>query len=115
MRKILSVAPLLLAIPFVSHAQAQRPAAPGPALAPSVAAFLEQFDEAGTGSVSREQFLAFRQQRYAQTDENRDGAVDEDEYVNEYLARLGQSRAESGDGEGASGLQFNMGYAANDA
>lgn len=33
----------------------------------------------------------------------------------EYLARLGQSRAESGDGEGASGLQFNMGYAANDA
>ncbi len=88
MRKILSVAPLLLAIPFVSHAQAQRPAAPGPALAPSVAAFLEQFDEAGTGSVSREQFLAFRQQRYAQTDENRDGAVDEDEYVNEYLARL---------------------------
>ncbi|CAB3679065.1 MAG: amidophosphoribosyltransferase [Achromobacter pulmonis] len=33
----------------------------------------------------------------------------------EYLARLGQSRGESGDGEGASGLQFNMGYAANDA
>lgn len=33
----------------------------------------------------------------------------------EYLARLGQSRAEPGDGEGASGLQFNMGYAANDA
>ena len=33
----------------------------------------------------------------------------------EYLARLGQARAESGDGEGASGLQFNMGYAANDA
>ncbi|MFY1907143.1 amidophosphoribosyltransferase [Achromobacter xylosoxidans] len=33
----------------------------------------------------------------------------------EYLSRLGQSRAESGDGEGASGLQFNMGYAANDA
>lgn len=33
----------------------------------------------------------------------------------EYLARLGQSRAESGDGEGASGLQFNMGYAASDA
>ena len=88
MRTFFSVAPLLLAIPFVSHAQAQRPAASGPALAPSVAAFLEQFDETGTGSVSREQFLAFRQQRYAQTDENRDGAVDEDEYVNEYLARL---------------------------
>ncbi|MGE8659346.1 MAG: amidophosphoribosyltransferase [Achromobacter sp.] len=33
----------------------------------------------------------------------------------EYLTRLGQARAEPGDGEGASGLQFNMGYAANDA
>ncbi|WP_315131094.1 amidophosphoribosyltransferase [Achromobacter marplatensis] len=33
----------------------------------------------------------------------------------EYLARLGQSRAEPGQEEGASGLQFNMGYAANDA
>jgi amidophosphoribosyltransferase len=33
----------------------------------------------------------------------------------EYLARLGQSRAEPGQDEGASGLQFNMGYAANDA
>ena len=33
----------------------------------------------------------------------------------EYLARLGQSRGEPGDEGGASGLQFNMGYAANDA
>ena len=32
----------------------------------------------------------------------------------EYLARLGQSRAEPGQDEAASGLQFNMGYAAND-
>lgn len=32
----------------------------------------------------------------------------------EYLARLGQSRGEPGDEGGASGLQFNMGYAAND-
>lgn len=33
----------------------------------------------------------------------------------EYLARLGQSRSEPGQEEGASGLKFNMGYAANDA
>ena len=33
----------------------------------------------------------------------------------EYLARLGQSRSEPGQEGGASGLQFNMGYAANDA
>ena len=33
----------------------------------------------------------------------------------EYLARLGQSRSEAGQEEGASGLKFNMGFAANDA
>jgi amidophosphoribosyltransferase len=33
----------------------------------------------------------------------------------EYLARLGQSRGEAGEEGTASGLQFNMGYAANDA
>ncbi|AUT47764.1 amidophosphoribosyltransferase [Achromobacter sp. AONIH1] len=33
----------------------------------------------------------------------------------EYLARLGQSRGQASDGELAGGLQFNMGYAANDA
>ena len=33
----------------------------------------------------------------------------------EYLARLGQSRGQASDGESAGGLQFNMGYAANDA
>lgn len=88
MHKFLSAAPLLLVIPFVSHAQAQRPAASTPAPAPTVAAFLEQFDDAGTGSVAWDRFVAFRQQRYAQTDENGDGVVNEDEYVNEYLARL---------------------------
>ncbi|KOF52682.1 MULTISPECIES: amidophosphoribosyltransferase [unclassified Achromobacter] len=33
----------------------------------------------------------------------------------EYLARLGQSRADAGTDEPPGGLQFNMGYAANDA
>lgn len=33
----------------------------------------------------------------------------------EYLARLGQSRDSSAGDEEAGGLQFNMGYAANDA
>jgi len=33
----------------------------------------------------------------------------------EYLARLGQSRREAGVDEASGGLQFNMGYAANDA
>ncbi|MCL7714893.1 EF-hand domain-containing protein [Stenotrophomonas mori] len=86
MRKFLPLAPLLLAVPFASPAQTQRP--PATDVAPTVAAFLEQFDATGSGSVSWEQFVAFRQQRYAQTDENGDGVVDEDEYVNEYLGRL---------------------------
>lgn len=83
MRKFLP-ATLLLALPFTAVAQQ----AGKQAIAPSVASFLEQFDAAGTGSVSWDQFVAFRQQRHAQTDENGDGVVDEDEYVNEYLARL---------------------------
>lgn len=33
----------------------------------------------------------------------------------EYLARLGQSRRQPGEDEASGGLQFNMGYAANDA
>lgn len=85
MRKFLPAAPLLLVLPFAATAQQ---AAPKPAIAPSVASFLEQFDAAGTGSVNWEQFVAFRKQRFAQTDENGDGVVNEDEYVNEYLARL---------------------------
>ncbi|MGB3393179.1 MAG: EF-hand domain-containing protein [Stenotrophomonas sp.] len=83
MRKFLPVAPLLLALPFTAHAEA-----PKPAIAPSVASFLEQFDAAGNGSVNWEQFVAFRQQRYTQTDESGDDTVDADEYVNEYLVRL---------------------------
>lgn len=57
MRKFLPAAPLLLVLPFAATAQQ---AAPKPAIAPSVASFLEQFDAAGTGSVNWEQFVAFR-------------------------------------------------------
>lgn len=54
----------------------------------AVSFFLEQFDSDGDGAVSAEQFVAFRKQRYAGTDENKDGSVDVDEYTTEYLARL---------------------------
>lgn len=88
MSKTIQTTTLLIAMTLASTAVAQQRAAAKPDVAPTVAAFLEQFDSAGTGSVSWDQFVEFRKQRYAQTDENSDGAVDEEEYVNEYLGRL---------------------------
>jgi len=79
--RILSV---LLLLPLASIAAAQPAVAAGPA----AAEFLSQFDPAGTGSVSWQQFVDFRQQRFALTDTNGDGAVDVEEYVSEYLERL---------------------------
>lgn len=67
----------------------------------TVSFFLEQFDGDGDGSVSAEQFVAFRKQRHADTDENKDGSVDVDEYTNEYLIRLDppdRSRAKGASG-----------------
>lgn len=71
-------------------AGAQDPARANAAAAGNTAAsfFLEQFDSDGDGAVSAEQFVAFRKQRYADTDENKDGSVDVDEYTSEYLVRL---------------------------
>lgn len=54
----------------------------------TVSFFLEQFDSDSDGAVSAEQFVDFRKQRYADTDENKDGSVDVEEYTNEYLTRL---------------------------
>ena len=54
----------------------------------ALASFLEQFDSDGDGSVSWGQFVDFRKQRYAETDENKDGSVEVEEYTNEYLGRL---------------------------
>lgn len=88
----------LLAGVLASAAQAA-PAATEKTAAPSptAAAFLAQFATDGAQSVSWAQFEAFRQQRYSDTDTNKDGTVDEQEYVNEYLqrfdARLATARA----------------------
>lgn len=54
----------------------------------ALASFLEQFDSDADGSVSWAQFVEFRKQRYADTDENKDGTVEVEEYTNEYLGRL---------------------------
>ncbi|REN12172.1 EF-hand domain-containing protein, partial [Mycobacterium tuberculosis] len=57
-------------------------------VSPTAAAFLAQFATEGNDSVSWAQFEAFRKQRYADTDRNQDGHVDEQEYVDEYLQRF---------------------------
>ncbi|MEP6906828.1 MAG: EF-hand domain-containing protein [Pseudoxanthomonas sp.] len=54
----------------------------------AVVSFLEQFDSDADGNVGWTQFVEFRKQRYADTDENRDGSVTVQEYTNEYLGRL---------------------------
>ncbi|KAF1686640.1 hypothetical protein B1992_06950 [Pseudoxanthomonas broegbernensis] len=68
--------------------QALRPAENHRA-APS--SFLEQFDEDKDGKVDAAAFEAFRRARYAATDEDGDGSVDVEEYVNEYAGRLDRS------------------------
>lgn len=52
------------------------------------ALFLAQFDADGEGRVSREAFERFRRARFAQTDQDGDGSVDVEEYVEEFADRL---------------------------
>lgn len=87
MNKILLTGVLLVAHVGATSAQ-QTPVTSKPAVAPAVAAFLEQVDATAAGRIGWAQFVEFRKQRFARTDENGDGVVDEDEYVNEYLGRL---------------------------
>lgn len=78
---------LLAAAPAMAQ-QAQPNRTRGPQAEPAASVFLEQFDSDGDGAVSWEQFVQFRKQRYADTDENGDGTVDTEEYASEYLIRL---------------------------
>ena len=98
--KISMLTAALLAGVLGSAAQAQTQAADDAqpaAVSPTAAAFLAQFATDGVQSVSWAQFERFRQQRYADTDRNKDGHVDAQEYADEYLqrfdARLATARA----------------------
>jgi Ca2+-binding EF-hand superfamily protein len=53
----------------------------------AAAFFIEQYDSNGDGKVELVEFEQFRGKRYAETDANRDGGVDLDEYVSEYAGR----------------------------
>ncbi|HDS0925175.1 TPA: EF-hand domain-containing protein [Stenotrophomonas maltophilia] len=82
---LLTAALLAAVLAPAAHAQAGDKAA---SVSPTAAAFLAQFADDDADSVSWAQFEAFRKQRYADTDRNHDGTVDEQEYVDEYLQRF---------------------------
>ncbi|MBU0914384.1 MAG: hypothetical protein KKF22_17780 [Gammaproteobacteria bacterium] len=52
------------------------------------ASFIQDYDLDKDGTVSESEFAEVRQQRYSAMDENKDGQVSVDEYVNEYAGRL---------------------------
>ncbi len=52
------------------------------------ASFIQDYDLNKDGTVSEAEFAEVRQQRYSAMDENKDGQVSVDEYVNEYAGRL---------------------------
>ena len=52
------------------------------------ASFIQDYDLNKDGTVSQAEFAEVRQQRYSAMDENKDGQVSVDEYVNEYAGRL---------------------------
>lgn len=52
------------------------------------ASFIQDYDLDKDGTVSEAEFAEIRQQRYSAMDENKDGQVSVDEYVNEYAGRL---------------------------
>lgn len=79
-------------------AAAQAPQAGAKAPSSAAADFLEQFDPQDTGAVSWAQFETFRRARYDATDTNRDGSVDKQEYIDEYLQRFDQRLAQAREG-----------------
>ncbi|WP_369977238.1 EF-hand domain-containing protein [Xanthomonas bundabergensis] len=54
----------------------------------NVTAFIAEFDDNGDGAVSWAEFDAFRRARFDATDSNKDGTVDDAEYVREFDERM---------------------------
>jgi Ca2+-binding EF-hand superfamily protein len=55
----------------------------------TLAGMLEIYDDDGDDILTRAQYDAERAKVFAATDTNKDGKLDHDEYVNEFVARLG--------------------------
>ncbi|GHH60371.1 EF-hand domain-containing protein [[Pseudomonas] boreopolis] len=87
---VLAGACLAALLPLAARAQTPS-AAPRPLVGghgDNVAAFIAEHDADGDGKVGWAEFEAFRRARFDATDRNRDGVVDEAEYVQEFDARL---------------------------
>lgn len=75
--------PLAMTAALLALGAAQAHAAPH-----EHSAFIADYDLDKDGKVTAAEFKTVRDQRYAATDANKDGGVDETEYVEEYRARL---------------------------
>lgn len=62
-------------------------------------AFIKQYDSNHDGKVERAEFDAARTARFNSTDADRNSAVDEGEYLSEYIAQLDAELAASGKSE----------------
>lgn len=60
-------------------------------------AFIAAWDNDGDGKVSRTEYETVRVERFAATDRNRDGSLNVDEYLNEYVVRLDRQIADERD------------------
>lgn len=83
-----------LVFPAIAHAQQQqaRPLVGGHG--DNVTAFIAQHDGDADGRIGWPEFDAFRRARYDETDANKDGSVDIEEYVREFDARRRASLAQ---------------------
>ena len=75
--------PLAVTAALIALGAAQAQAAPH-----GHSAFIADYDLDKDGKVTGEEFKTVRAQRYGATDANKDGGVDETEYVEEYRVRL---------------------------
>lgn len=82
--RLLSVAATTLLVSAASHGAAHERDA-----------FIKQYDSNHDGQVPRAEFDAARTQRFDTTDTDRDGTLDEGEYLAEYLAQLDTELAAS--------------------
>lgn len=77
--RFLAFALILAAVPAAAGAQGA---------ASSLQTFITEHDQDGDGVVTRSEFEAARKQRFALADVDKDGALSQTEYVQEFAARL---------------------------